>query len=112
MEKVDEIKIYRMSDEEVSSHPMIVLKDEESITGFYSWLIDELKVPEDFKVDCRGINVAENIQEFWINNAKEKGIDTTTIMEILLMNGPKVDASLSKNEICIKGNFLVKSSET
>lgn len=99
--------VYELTSEEIKEHPLIT--NDENQIGFYAWLRKKLDVKDEFDMDCRGIHVAENIQESWIQFAKGIGHDMADINMTLLFYGPMADEKLSDNEICIYDDFLVKS---
>lgn len=99
--------IYALEQSEIESHPLITRND--SIQSFYSWLREQLAVSEDDKIDCTKIRVAKNIEDAWVKHAEEEGMDNISIGMTLLNYAPRVDETLSDNEVCIFADFIVKS---
>lgn len=97
--------VYELSDEMIKNHCLIMTKDD--ALPFYSWLRETFQVNEDCKIDVTKIRIAKNIEEQWIEDAKESGIDTATMNMTLLQYGPRVDESLDDNEICIYNGWLI-----
>lgn len=106
MKKENTTTIYSLTADEVKEHPFFTFETDGQ-TSFYRYLSDELSIPLE-EIDCRDIDVAPNMVQFWINDAKEKGLLQETIMMNLLMAAPKENESLKDNQICIRKNYLVK----
>lgn len=99
--------IYLLDEAEVREHPLILSKDSDKVM-FYTWLREILSPEDDCDFSVTGIRIAQNIQDIWVEIGQEQGIDTVTINMMLLQYGPRVDETLSENEVCILDNFLVK----
>lgn len=102
--------IYRLSDECIKVHPLILLK-EDARTSFYTWLRESMNISDDYNMDCTKIHIAKNIQDEWVDCASKAGIDNVSINMTLLNYAPRVDETLSDNEICIYDGFFAKSEK-
>lgn len=100
--------IYTLSEECIKAHPIILLKDDPK-TSFYTWLRKAMCISDEYNMDCTRIHISKNIQDEWVDYAQKAGIDNVAINMTLLSYAPRVDETLSDNEICIYDNFLVKS---
>lgn len=107
MEEVRRETVYRLTDEEVKSHPLCSAEDGR---GFYDFIMKELGI-EDKRVDCRHIDVAKNIQDAWYDYASSKGWDSVTFTMTLALVGPKVNDALFYNEVSIDQDFVVREEE-
>ena len=81
------------------------------MTEFYDEVYMELNgcnnVPENVRMDCTKICVANNILDEFISYYKNKKYSDQDIGYIILMNGPKVDEELKSDEVGIEDGFIV-----
>lgn len=97
MKNEEEKYIYTLTDEEVAEHPFVKDKKAE----FYNFIVRKitgLSYDDIQSMDCRLINVAENIQRSWYEHAEENGMSRRELTTLLLV-GPKCDKSLADNRI-------------
>jgi len=101
--------VYLLTKEEVETHQISSTLS----TGnpFYDFLKAELDVDSEKMLDCRKIDIAENIQTLWYITADKLGIDSVSVSMCLLSVGPKVNKDLKDNEICIYEGFICDNEE-
>lgn len=93
----------------------VCLSDEQMklmLTPFYETVASmagyEVKQEDIF--DCTKVNVAANVQENIIAAYQEKGtsLEKSSVISLLLMAGPKVDAGLPDNTVEIFDGYICK----
>ena len=93
----------------------ICLSDEQMkqmLTPFYEMVASAAgyEVEQEDMFDCTKVNVAANVQENIIAAYQEKdaSIEKGSVISVLLMAGPKVDAGLPDNTVEIFDGYICK----
>lgn len=94
---------------------VVCLSDEQMkqiLTPFYETVasVAGYEVKQEDMFDCTKVNVAANVQENIIAayQEKEAGLEKTSVISVLLMAGPKVDAGLADNTVEIFDGYICK----
>lgn len=80
------------------------------LTEFYQRVADACNLHniENKKMDCREIEVSQNIQQAIIDHyITNKEATSEQVAALLLLAGPKVNEDLNENEVAISDCFLV-----
>jgi hypothetical protein len=85
-----------------------------SLNDFYSNLAKRFNLADNYKMDCREINVAKNIQDAWFEWYRNEypgqaDIDAQVCM-LLCLSGPKVNEELADNEIEWTDEFITQEA--
>ncbi len=93
----------------------VCLSDEQMkqiLTPFYETVasVAGYEVKQEDMFDCTKVNVAANVQENIIAAYQEKdtSLEKSSVISVLLMAGPKVDAGLPDNTVEIFDGYICK----
>lgn len=91
----------KLTPEEIQNNPFLT---KEGKAGFYRFIRKKFETAEQEVdcIDCRKINVAENIQLAWYDYARANNIDKTELTMLLAIHGPKAFDSLPDNTVEIE----------
>lgn len=98
----EKIKCVRLSDEQMKQ---VLTPFYETVASMAGYGIKQTDV-----FDCTKVNVAANVQENIIvaYQEKEASLERSSVISLLLMAGPKVDAGLPDNTVEIFDGYICK----
>lgn len=101
--------VLQLTNREICDNPIIKVINDEATLGFYPFICSKAGLDSTGKIfDCTKINIAKDIQESWYDYIKSLNMDLVAFTMFLLDKGPKVDDNLSKGQVFISNEFLVK----
>lgn len=87
--------ICELTPDEIANHPFLT---KDGKLAFYSFIAKHLTgKSDDWKVDCRKINVAKNILNSWYDYATANGFSEHYLITNLAVYGPKALDSVPDN---------------